>query len=264
MNTSGLMAGKRGLIMGVANERSIAWGIAQQLHAAGAELAFSYYNEKLKSRVEPLAAQVGSDFTFECNVEDDASIARGFNTLKQRWDKIDFIVHAIAFADKECLRQPFINTTRDQFKMAMDASAYSFVAVARAAEPMLSDSASLLTLSYLGSQVIIPNYNVMGVAKAALEACTRYLAEDLGPRGIRVNTLSAGPIKTLAASAIGDFKSMLTHDAETAPLRRNVTQDDVGKAALFLLSDLASGVTGELMYVDGGANITGAMTKTSA
>lgn len=252
-----LMQGKRGLIMGVANQRSIALGIAKACHDAGAELAFSVLNDRFVEKVKPLAAECGSDFLVECDVSTDASIEACFADIAKKWGKLDFIVHAIAYSDKECLRNPFVQTTREQFLQAMDISAYSLVAVTKAAQSILSDDASIVTLSYLGSQVIIPNYNVMGVAKAALEASVRYLAEDLGSKGVRVNAISAGPIKTLAASAIGDFNSMLKHDAATAPLRRNVTQEDVGKAGLYLLSDLASGVTGEIHYVDGGANVSG-------
>lgn len=254
-----LLAGKKGLIMGVANERSIAWGIAQQLNDAGAELGFTYFNEMLEKRVRPLAESLNATFIEECDVSKDSSIEACFNAVKSQWGEIDFIVHAIAFADKECLRDNFINTTREQFSLALDASAFSLVAVSKAAEPLMSEGGSILTLTYLGSQRIIPNYNVMGVAKAALEASTRYLAGDLGPKGIRVNAISAGPIKTLAAAAIGDFKKMLKHDAEISPLRRNVTQEDVGKSALYLLSDLSSGVTGEIIYVDSGASVAGGL-----
>lgn len=255
-----MLAGKKGLIMGVANDRSIAWGIAQQLHQAGAELGFTYFNDMLEKRVRPLAESVGATFIEACDVSEDDSIKTCFEKVKEQWGEIDFIVHAIAFADKECLRNDFVHTTREQFSLAMDASAYSLLAVTKEATPLMKEGSNILTLTYLGSQRIIPNYNVMGVAKAALEATTRYLAGDLGQQGIRVNAISAGPMKTLAASAIGDFKKMLNHDAEISPLRRNVTQEDVGKSALYLLSDLSSGVTGEILYVDCGASLAGGIS----
>lgn len=255
-----LMQGKRGVIMGVANERSIAWGIAQQLSAAGAELAFTYLNDSLAKRVNPLAASLNSNLVVQCDVGDDASIAAAFAEISQKWGKIDFVVHAIAYSDKNELRGRFINTSRDNFKVTMDASAYSLVAVAAAAEPIMNVGGSILTLSYYGAEKVVPNYNVMGVAKAALEASVRYLAADMGAEtGIRVNAISAGPIKTLAASAIGDFKSMLDSHKKNSPLRRNTSTEDVGKASLFYLSDLSSGVTGEVTYVDCGANIMGAV-----
>jgi enoyl-[acyl-carrier protein] reductase I len=255
MNT--LMKNKRGLVMGVANERSIAWGIAKQLHEAGAELAFSYTGESLKRRVEPLAEQVHSEKVYECDVTDDASIKNMFADLEKTWGKLNFIVHAIAFSDKEELKGRFIETSRENFKNTMDISAYSLVAVAKYAEPLLSEQGSIITLSYYGAEKVVANYNAMGIAKAALEASVRYLAADMGPQGTRVNAISAGPIKTLAASGIGGFRTILNTNEKIAPMRQNVTTEDVGKTALWLLSDLSSGVTGETVYVDGGANIIG-------
>ncbi len=255
----GLMAGKRGLIMGVANNRSIAWGIAKALHAQGAEIAFSYQGEALKKRVEPLAAEVGSDFLLECDVMDSAALDRTFEALRERWGKLDFVVHAIGFSNREELDGRYIETSRENFVFTMDVSVYSFTAVAKRAEPLMSEGGSLLTLTYFGSQKVIPRYNVMGVAKAALEASVRYLAVDLGPKGIRVNGISAGAIKTLAASGISDLRKMLHWQEANAPLRRNVTIEQVGNAAMYLLSDLSSGTTGEIHYVDSGYNITGMM-----
>ncbi len=253
----GLMKGRRGLIMGLANDKSIAWGIAKALADQGAELAFSYQGEALKKRVEPLAAQIGSDFLAECDVSDEASIDALFQTLTTRWDSIDFIVHAIGFSDKDQLRGRYAETTRDNFLMTMDISVYSFTAVARRAAAMMPDGGSMLTLTYYGAERVMPHYNVMGVAKAALEASVRYLAEDFGKDGIRVNAISAGPIKTLAASGIGDFRYILKWNELNSPLRRNVSQEDVGKSALYLLSDLGSGVTGETHHVDSGYHIVG-------
>jgi enoyl-[acyl-carrier protein] reductase I len=255
----GLMAGKRGLIMGVANNRSIAWGIAKALHAQGAEIAFSYQGEALKKRVEPLAAEVGSDFLLECDVMDSAALDRTFEALRERWGKLEFVVHAIGFSNREELDGRYIETSRENFVFTMDVSVYSFTAVAKRAEPLMSEGGSLLTLTYFGSQKVIPRYNVMGVAKAALEASVRYLAVDLGPKGIRVNGISAGAIKTLAASGISDLRKMLHWQEANAPLRRNVTIEQVGNAAMYLLSDLSSGTTGEIHYVDSGYNITGMM-----
>ena len=252
-----LMKGRRGLIMGLANDKSIAWGIARALADQGAELAFSYQGEALKRRVEPLAAQVGSDFLAECDVADEASIDGLFQTLSTRWDSIDFIVHAIGFSDKEQLRGRYVDTTRDNFLMTMDISVYSFTAVARRAAAMMPNGGAMLTLTYYGAERVMPHYNVMGVAKAALEASVRYLAEDLGKDGIRVNAISAGPIKTLAASGIGDFRYILKWNELNSPLRRNVSQEEVGKSALYLLSDLGSGVTGETHHVDSGYHIVG-------
>ncbi|MFH5775870.1 enoyl-ACP reductase FabI [Paracoccus sp. NGMCC 1.201697] len=253
----GLMKGRRGLIMGLANDKSIAWGIAKALADHGAELAFSYQGEALKRRVEPLAAQVGSDLLAECDVSDEASIDGLFSTIAERWDSIDFIVHAIGFSDKDQLRGRYADTTRDNFLMTMDISVYSFTAVARRAAAMMTNGGSMLTLTYYGAERVMPHYNVMGVAKAALEASVRYLAEDLGKDGIRVNGISAGPIKTLAASGIGDFRYILKWNELNSPLRRNVTQDEVGKSALYLLSDLGSGVTGETHHVDAGYHVVG-------
>ena len=253
----GLMKGRRGLIMGLANDKSIAWGIAKALADQGAELAFSYQGEALKRRVAPLAAQLGSDLLAECDVSDEASIDALFATLAERWDSMDFIVHAIGFSDKDQLRGRYADTTRDNFLMTMDISVYSFTAVARRAAAMMPNGGSMLTLTYYGAERVMPHYNVMGVAKAALEASVRYLAEDLGKDGIRVNAISAGPIKTLAASGIGDFRYILKWNELNSPLRRNVSQDEVGKSALYLLSDLGSGVTGETHHVDSGYHIVG-------
>ncbi len=253
----GLMKGRRGLIMGLANDKSIAWGIAKALADQGAELAFSYQGDALKKRVEPLAAQIGSDFLAECDVADEASIDALFQTIATRWDSIDFIVHAIGYSDKDQLRGRYAETTRDNFLMAMDISVYSFTAVARRAAAMMPNGGSMLTLTYYGAERVMPHYNVMGVAKAALEASVRYLAEDFGKDGIRVNAISAGPIKTLAASGIGDFRYILKWNELNSPLRRNVSQEDVGKSALYLLSDLGSGVTGETHHVDSGYHIVG-------
>ncbi|WP_312526619.1 enoyl-ACP reductase FabI [Paracoccus sp. (in: a-proteobacteria)] len=253
----GLMQGKRGLIMGLANDKSIAWGIAKALADAGAELAFSYHGDALKKRVDPLAAQIGSDFVVECDVSDESSVAELFQKLGQRWDNIDFVVHAIGFSDKDQLRGRYADTTRDNFMMTMDISVYSFTSVARHAAAMMPNGGSLLTLTYYGAERVMPHYNVMGVAKAALEASVRYLAEDLGKDGIRVNAISAGPIKTLAASGIGDFRYIMKWNELNSPLRRNVTQDEVGKSALYLLSDMGSAVTGETHHVDAGYHVVG-------
>lgn len=261
---SNLMEGKRGLIMGLANNRSIAWGISEALAAQGAELAFTYQGEALKKRVAPLAESLGSDIVLPCDVTDDASIDAVFKELEEKWGKIDFVVHAIAYSDKSELDGEFLNTTRDNFKMTMDISAYSLTAVAQRAVPMMNDGGSIITLSYYGAERVMPHYNVMGVAKAALECSVRYLAEDLGKKNIRVNAISAGPIKTLAASGIGDFRYILKWNELNSPLRRNVSIQDVGGAGVFLLSDLSSGVTGEIMYVDGGYNTTGMVAVDSA
>jgi len=254
----GLMHGKRGLIMGLANDKSLAWGIAKKLAEQGAELAFSYQGEALAKRVIPLAEQLGSDFTFECDVSDMASLDAAFEVLKARWDRLDFVVHAIGFSDKNELRGKYVDTSLENFLLTMNISAYSLVAVTkRAAEMMGEDGGSILTLSYYGAEKVVPHYNVMGVAKAALETSVKYLANDLGPRNIRVNAISAGPIKTLAASGIGDFRYILKWNELNSPLRRNVTIEDVGGAALYFLSGLASGVTGETHHVDGGYHIIG-------
>lgn len=253
----GLMAGKRGLIMGLANQNSIAWGIAQSLHREGAELAFSYVGEAMAKRVKPLAQSIGAELVFDCDVASDDALDAGFAKVAETWDRLDFVVHAIGFSDKNELRGPYLNTSRANFAMTLDISAYSLVAVAQRAAPLMLEGGSLLTLSYLGAELVIPNYNVMGVAKAALEASTRYLAADLGPSGIRVNAISAGAIRTLAASGIGAFRSMLKWSEHLSPLRQNVSIDEVGDAALYLLSDLSRGVTGVLHYVDAGANLMG-------
>ncbi|MCA2007206.1 enoyl-ACP reductase FabI [Tritonibacter mobilis] len=255
--SSQLMAGKRGLIMGLANDKSIAWGIAKACAEAGAELAFSYQGEALKKRVDPLASQLGSDIVLPCDVADEASIDALFAALEEKWGKLDFIVHAIGFSDKSELRGRYVDTSRANFQMTMDISVYSFTAVAKRAEKMMDAGGSMLTLTYYGAEQVMPHYNVMGVAKAALEASVKYLAEDLGKDGIRVNAISAGPIKTLAASGIGDFRYIMKWNEYNSPLRRNVTTDDVGKSALYLLSDLASGVTGENLHVDAGYHVVG-------
>ncbi|MEM8655598.1 MAG: enoyl-ACP reductase FabI [Pseudomonadota bacterium] len=254
---TGLMTGKRGLIMGLANDKSIAWGIARTLHAAGAELAFSYQGEALKKRVDPLAAQLDSDIVLPCDVGDEASIDALFEALKERWGTLDFVVHAIGFSDKNELRGRYVDTSRDNFALTMDISVYSFTAVMQRAEKMMTDGGSAVTLTYYGAEQVMPHYNVMGVAKAALEASVKYLAEDLGKDNIRVNAISAGPIKTLAASGIGDFRYIMKWNEYNSPLRRNVTIDDVGKSALFLLSDLGSGTTGENLHVDAGYHVVG-------
>ncbi|NTS64657.1 enoyl-ACP reductase FabI [Sphingomonas sp. HHU CXW] len=251
------MAGKRGLIMGLANDRSLAWGIAKQLSEAGAELAFSYQGESLEKRVRPLAEQLGSTKLIDCDVSDMARLDAAFDTLAADWPTIDFVVHAISFSDKNELRGKYVDTSLDNFLLTMNVSAYSFVAVAKRARAMMPEGGSLLTLSYYGAEKVVPHYNVMGVAKAALETSVKYLAMDLGPENIRVNAISAGPIKTLAASGIGDFRYILKWNELNSPLRRNVTIDDVGGAGLYLLSDLASGVTGEIHHVDAGYNVIG-------
>jgi enoyl-[acyl-carrier protein] reductase I len=256
---AGLMDGKRGLIAGMTNNRSIGWGIAKLLHAHGAKLAISYQGEVLKRRIEPLAEEVEADFLLECDVTSDEELGRAFDTVKERWGKLDFLVHAIAFSDRNELTGRYIETSRDNFRNTMDVSVYSLTALAKRAEPLMSEGGSILTLTYLGAEKVLPHYNVMGVAKAALEASVRYLAADLGPNGIRVNAISAGPIKTLAASGIGDLRLMLKWNEANAPLRKNVTIEEVGGAATYLLSDLSSAVTGEIHYVDAGYNITGMM-----
>jgi len=255
--SSAIMNGKRGLIMGVANDRSIAWGIAAQAAAAGAELAFTYQGDALKKRVEPLAASVGSDMVMPCDVTDEASIDSVFDTLKEKWGKLDFVLHAIAYSDKEELKGEYVDTSRDNFTRTMDISVYSFTNIARRAAAMMPDGGSLLTLTYYGAERVMPHYNVMGVAKAALEASVRYLAVDLGGRNIRVNGLSAGPMKTLAASGIGDFRYILKWNEYNSPLKRNVTLEDVGGSGLYLLSDLSSGVSGETHHVDCGYHVVG-------
>ncbi len=252
-----IMAGKRGLIMGLANDKSIAWGVAKAVAQHGAELAFSYQGEALKKRVEPLAGQLGSDFVLPCDVGDEASIDELFAGIKDRWGGLDFIVHAIGFSDKSELRGRYVDTSRKNFAMSLDISVYSFTAIMQRAEKLMTSGGSALTLTYYGAEKVMPHYNVMGVAKAALEASVQYLAEDLGKDGIRVNAISAGPIKTLAASGIGDFRYIMKWNELNSPLRRNVTIEDVGKAALFLLSDLGSGTTGENLHVDAGYHVVG-------
>jgi len=252
-----LMHGKRGLIMGVANDRSLAWGIAAACAAQGAELAFTFQGDALEKRVRPLAASVASDLVVPCDVADEGSIDRAFEAVGARWDGLDFLVHAIGYADKAYLRGRYLDTPRAAFLQALDISCYSFVAVSQRAVPMMRPGGSLLTLTYLGAERVVPHYNVMGVAKAALEASIRYLAADLGDIGIRVNGISAGPIRTLAASGIGDFRYILRWNQLNAPMRRNVTIEDVGGAGVYLLSDLASGVTGEVHHVDCGYHTVG-------
>ncbi len=254
---TGLMQGKRGLIMGLANDKSLAWGIARRLSEHGAELAFSYQGESLEKRVRPLAASLGSDLLIDCDVSEMGALDAAFAALAERWETLDFVVHAISFSDKNELRGKYLDTSLENFLMTMNISAYSLVAVARRAAAMMQPGGSILTLSYYGAEKVIPHYNVMGVAKAALETSVKYLANDLGPAGIRINAISAGPIKTLAASGIGDFRYILKWNELNSPLRRNVTIEDVGGAGLYLLSDLASGVTGEIHHVDAGYNVVG-------
>ena len=253
----GVMHGKKGLIMGVANDRSIAWGIAAKLAEQGAELAFTFQGDALQKRVTPLATSVGSDLVMPCDVTDETSMDVVFSTLQDKWGKLDFILHAIAYSDKEELKGGYVDTSRLNFQRTMDISVYSFTALARRAAAMMNDGGSMLTLTYYGAERVMPHYNVMGVAKAALEASIRYLAVDLGGRNIRVNGLSAGPMKTLAASGIGDFRYILKWNQYNSPLKRNVTLEDVGGAGMYLLSDLASGVTGETHHVDCGYHVVG-------
>ncbi|MBR0669882.1 enoyl-ACP reductase FabI [Neoroseomonas soli] len=255
--TGSLMKGKRGLIMGVANDRSIAWGIARAVAAQGGEVAFTYQGEALEKRVRPLAESVGSSIMLPCDVADDASMDAAFDAVGKAWGKLDFLVHAIGYADKQFLRGRYLDTPREAFLQAMDISCFSFVAAGQRAAALMSEGGSLLTLTYLGAERVQPHYNVMGVAKAALEASVRYMAADLGDRGIRVNAISAGPIKTLAASGIGDFRYILKWNQYNSPLRRNVTIEEVGGSGLYLLSDLAQGVTGEVHHVDSGYHIVG-------
>jgi len=254
---TGLMNGKRGLIMGLANDRSLAWGIARALSGEGAELAFSYQGEALEKRVRPLAAELGSELLVDCDVSDMKALDRAFGLLKERWGKLDFVVHAIGFSDKTELRGKFVDTSMDNFLMTMNISVYSFVAVAQRARALMGPGGALLTLTYYGAEKVIPHYNVMGIAKSGLETSVKYLAADLGPEGIRVNAISAGPIQTLAARGIGDFNYIMKWNEYNSPLRRNVTIEDVGGAGLYLLSDLASGVTGEIHHVDAGYNVVG-------
>ena len=254
---SGLMAGKRGLIMGLANDKSLAWGIARALRDQGAQMAFSYQGEALEKRVRPLAQQVGSDFLVPCDVSDMAAMDAAFAAIEQRWGGLDFLVHAIGFSDKNELRGKYVDTSLDNFLMTMNISAYSLVAAAKRARPLMKDGGSIVTLTYYGAEKVVPHYNVMGIAKAALETSVQYLANDLGPENIRVNAISAGPIKTLAASGIGDFRYILKWNELNAPLRRNVTIEDVGGAGLYVCSNLSSGVTGEVHHVDGGYHVVG-------
>lgn len=256
----GFLAGKRALIVGLASNRSIAWGIARAMHREGAELAFTYQNDKLQSRVEKLAGELGSEITLPLDVSSDEQIETAFSELGGHWDGLDILVHSVAFAPREALEGSFIDSvTRENFATAHDISSYSFAALAKAARPLMAGrNGALLTLSYLGAVRAMPSYNVMGVAKASLEANVRFLAYSLGPEGIRVNAVSAGPIRTLAASGIGNFRKLLEYGEQNAPLRRNVSIEEVGNAAAFLCSDLASGITGEITYVDGGYNIVGA------
>lgn len=252
-----LMAGKKGLIMGLANENSIAWGIAKMLHAQGAKLAFSYQGDIFLKRITPLLETINTKTMVQCDVQDDDSIKAMVTELEKEFGKLDFIVHSVAFSDKNELKGRYVNTSRDNFKMTMDISCYSFTAVCQHLLPLLNPGASCITLSYYGAEKVMPHYNVMGVAKAALEASVKYLASDLGPDNIRVNAISAGPMRTLAAAGISDFRYMLRWNEANAPLRRNTTQEDVGGTALYLLSDLSSGVTGELVHVDSGYHVVG-------
>ncbi len=263
-NREGLMEGKRGLIMGVANDRSIAWGIARALHAQGAHLGFTFQGEALEKRVRPLAQSVNSDLVVPCDVASDESIDRVFDEVADRWGALDFLVHAIAYADKDELKGLYVDTSRGNFVRSLDISCYSFTAVAQRAVPLMREGGSLLSLTYYGAERVMPHYNVMGVAKAALEASVRYLANDLGKDDIRVNAISAGPIKTLAASGIGDFRYILKWNEYNSPLRRNVSLDQVGGAGVYLLSDLSTGVTGEVHHVDCGYHVVGMVAVDSA
>jgi enoyl-[acyl-carrier protein] reductase I len=265
MNQShGLMAGKRGLVMGVANDRSIAWGIAKAVAAQGAELAFTYQGDALEKRVRPLAEQLGASKVVSADVTNAASLDAAFDDIRKDWGRLDFVVHAIAYSDKDQLKGHYVDTTRENFLNTMDISCFSFTDVCRRALPLMSNGGSLLTLTYIGAERVTPHYNVMGVAKAALEASVRYLAADLGPKNVRVNAISAGPIKTLAASGIGDFRYILKWNELNAPMRRTVTIDEVGNSGLYLLSDLGAGVTGETLHVDNGYHVVGMMATESA
>jgi len=250
-----MLQGKTGIILGVANDKSIAWGVARACHREGAILGFNYLGESLKKRVVPLAESIGADFVHELDVASDAMLDDFFEKVQQRFGKIDFLVHSIAFANKSALKGRFIDTSREDFRVALEISAYSFVACAQRAAPLMNEGGAMLTMSYLGAVRAVPNYNVMGVAKAALEAAVRYLAQDLGPEGIRVNAISAGPIRTLAASGVGDFRKLMEKAARGSLLKRNVSQLEVGNTAAFLVSDLASGITGEVVYVDAGFHV---------
>ena len=259
------MQGKKGLVLGLANDRSLAWGIARQAGLHGAELAFTYQGEALAKRVRPLAESLNSSLVRPCDVADPDSLDKLFKAIAETWGRLDFVVHAVAYSDKEELKGRYIDsTTRENFLQTMDISCFSFTDICKRAEPLMTEGGSLLTLSYAGAERVMPHYNVMGIAKAALEASIRYLADDLGPKNIRVNGISAGPIKTLAASGIGDFRYILRWNELNAPMHRNVTIDDVGKAALYLLSDLSSGVTGEIHHVDCGYHVVGMMSVDSA
>lgn len=253
----GVMAGKKGLIFGLANERSIAWGIAQSCFREGAELGFTYFGKAMEKRVCPLAGKVGSDFVMPCNLNEDLEIDQVFESVAKRWGGIDFVVHSVAFAKKEELTGHYFNTSREGFRVAMESSVYSLTAICARAAPLMKKGGSIVTLSYLGAERVVPHYNVMGVAKAALESSVRYLAADFGHFGVRVNGISAGPIRTLAASGIGDFKEILNWNRDNSPLRRNVTIAEVGESALFLLSDMGSGISGEILHVDAGYHIVG-------
>lgn len=253
----GLLDGKNALVLGIANDHSIAWEIAQALHREGARLAVTYVGESLERRVRPLAARLGVEQVLPCDVSSDQDLAALATQLGQAWDHLDVVIHAVAFAPREELKGRFVDTTREGFRIALDISTYSLLAVARTVLPLMANGGSILTLSYLGAERALPNYNVMGVAKAGLEACVRYLAYDLGPQGVRVNAISAGPIRTLSSAGISGFKDMLHHHADRAPLRRNVGGDEVARSALYLCSDLASGVTGEVVHVDAGYSIVG-------
>ena len=263
-NPTNLMAGKRGLVMGVANDRSIAWGIAKTLADHGAELAFSYQIDQLERRVRPLAESIGSDMLIKCDASDDNALDSLFAVIEKKWGRLDFIVHAIAFSDRNELTGKYVNTSRDNFQLTMDVSCYSLTALCHRAQELMSDGGSIITLTYYGSERVMPHYNVMGVAKAALEASVRYLAVDLGAEGIRVNAISAGPIKTLAASGIGDFRYILKWNELNSPLKRNVSLDQVGQSALYFLSDLSSGVTGEVHHVDSGYHMVGMVAVDAA
>lgn len=256
-NSSALMAGKKGLIMGVANDHSIAWAIAKAAHENGAELAFTFQGEALEKRVRPLAQSLGNDFLMPCDVTDEASMDQVFTEIEKKWGKLDFLLHAIAYSDKNELKSKYVDTSAENFARTMNISVYSFTALAKRARPLMKEGGSMVTMTYYGAERVMPHYNVMGVAKAALEASVRYLAVDLGGENIRVNALSAGPMKTLAASGIGDFRYILKWNQYNSPMKRNVTQEDVGRAGVYLLSDLSSGVTGETHHVDAGYHVVG-------
>ncbi|HAA91984.1 MAG: enoyl-[acyl-carrier-protein] reductase FabI [Rhodospirillaceae bacterium] len=257
MTNAKIMSGRRGVIMGVANDHSIAWGVADALHQAGAELAFTYQSEALGKRVHPLAESIGSKLVLPCDVTDTDSLDQVFSAVEKEWGELDFVLHAIAYSDKEELKGKYVETSRANFRATMDISCYSFTAIAQRAAPLMKEGGGLVTLTYSGSERVMPNYNVMGVAKAALEASVRYLAVDLGSRGIRVNAISAGPMRTLAGSAISSARTVYKWQGEHAPLMRNISLEDVGGAALYLFSDLSNGVTGEIHYVDAGYNVIG-------